>query len=69
VPEGDEQTRRVDVCESCKGYVKTFATLQAQPLRSLAMLDLATLELDVMAQDRGYTRPSRRGYPLEVSLT
>ena len=68
-PEGDEQTRRVDVCESCKGYIKTFTTLQAQPLRSLALLDLATLELDVMAQDRGYTRPSRPGYPLEVSLT
>ena len=69
VPEGDEQTRRVDVCESCKGYIKTFTTLQAQPLRSLALLDLATLELDVMAQDPGYTMPSRPGYPLEVSLT
>jgi FdhE protein len=69
VPEGDEHTRRVDVCESCKGYIKTFSTLQALPVRSLAMLDLATLELDVMAQDRGYTRPSRPGYPLEVSAT
>jgi FdhE protein len=69
VPESDEQTRRVDVCESCKGYIKTFATLQALPLRSLAILDLATLELDVIAQDRGYTRPSRPGYAVEVAAT
>jgi FdhE protein len=69
VPENEEHTRRVDVCESCKGYIKTFATLQALQPRSLSMLDLATLELDVMAQDRGYTRPSRPGYPLEVSVT
>jgi FdhE protein len=69
VPEGDEHTRRVDVCESCKGYIKTFATLQALPHRSLAMVDLATLELDVTAQDRGYTRPGRPGFPLEVSAS
>ena len=69
VPEDEEHTRRVDVCESCKGYIKTFATLQALPPRSLAMLDLATLELDVMTQDRGYARPSRPGYPLEMSAT
>jgi FdhE protein len=69
VPEDEEHTRRVDVCESCKGYIKTFATLQALPLRSLAMTDLATLDLDVMAQDRGYARPSRPGYPLELSAT
>lgn len=69
VPEDDEHTRRIEVCESCKGYIKTFATLQALPPRALAMTDLATLELDVIAQDRGYTRPSGPGFPLEVSGT
>jgi FdhE protein len=67
VPEADEQTRRVDVCETCKGYVKTFATLQALPFRSLATMDLATVELDIMAQDRGYARPSHVAYPMTLT--
>jgi FdhE protein len=67
VPEADEHTRRVDVCETCKGYVKTFATLQALPFRSLATMDLATVELDIMAQDRGYARPSHVAYPMTLT--
>jgi FdhE protein len=68
LPEGDEQTRRVDVCDTCKGYLKTFSTLQAMPLRSLAIIDLATIELDIVAQERGYERPSRPAYPLSIHV-
>jgi FdhE protein len=68
VPEGDEQTRRVDVCDTCKGYLKAFSTLQAMPLRSLAITDLATVELDIVAQERGYERPARLAYPLSVRV-
>lgn len=67
VPDGDEHMRRVDVCDTCKGYVKTFATLQAFSARSVATMDLATVELDLMAQDRGYARPSRLAYPMTVT--
>ena len=68
LPEGDEQTRRVDVCDSCKGYIKGFSTLQAMPLRSLATTDLATVELDLVAQERGYERPSRVAFPLSITV-
>jgi FdhE protein len=68
LPEGHELTRRVDVCDTCKGYLKAFSTLQAMPLRALAIADLATVELDIVAQERGYERPARLAYPLSVRV-
>lgn len=68
LPEGDEQTRRVDVCETCKGYLKAFSTLSAMAPRALALADLATVELDLAAQERGYERPARVAYAVSVHL-
>ena len=68
LPEGDEQTRRVDACDTCKGYVKTFSTLQAMPPRALATIDLATLELDMVAEERGYARPARLAFQVAVTI-
>ena len=68
LPEGNEQTRRVDACETCKGYVKTFSTLQAMPPRALATIDLATVELDMVAEERGYARPSRPAFAIEITI-
>jgi FdhE protein len=68
LPEGAEQTRRVDVCDTCKGYIKGISTLQAAPIRSLAITDLATIELDLVARERGYERPSRAAVSLTVTV-
>ena len=68
LPEGEEQNRRVDVCKTCKGYVKTFSTLRPMSLRSLVMEDLASVELDIAAQERGYARPSNSAYPLAITV-
>ena len=68
LPEGNEQTRRVDACDTCKGYVKTFSTLQAMSPRALATIDLATVELDMVAEERGYARPSRPAFAVQVTL-
>jgi len=68
LPEGSEQTRRVDVCDSCHGYIKGFSALQAMSLRSLTTTDLATVELDLVAQERGYERPSRAAFPLSLRV-
>jgi FdhE protein len=69
LPEGDEQTRRVDTCDTCKGYVKSFSTLQAMPPRTLATMDLATVALDMVAVDRGYARPSRPAFAVRVTIS
>ncbi|HUQ83741.1 MAG TPA: formate dehydrogenase accessory protein FdhE [Gemmatimonadaceae bacterium] len=68
LPEGDEQTRRVDVCDTCHGYIKGFSTLRPMPFRSLAITDLATVELDLVAQERGFSRPMRAAFPLSITL-
>ena len=48
---------RVDVCERCHGYVKSVATFHSVPTPRLAAEDAATVDLDVGARERGYTRP------------
>jgi FdhE protein len=68
-PEGEPQTRRVDVCRTCKGYLKGFTTLRPMSLRLVAMTDLASVDLDLIAQEREYARPERSGWALELSVT
>jgi FdhE protein len=68
LPEGDEQRRRIDTCESCRGYLKIVMTLGSLPPRMLALQDLATVPLDFVAQERGYERPSSAGWPLRMAL-
>lgn len=68
-PEGEPQTRRVDVCRSCKGYLKGFTTLRPMSLRMVAMTDLASVDLDLIAQEREYTRPDRWAFALEFTVT
>jgi FdhE protein len=48
---------RVDVCERCRGYVKSIATFSSVPTPRLAAEDAATVHLDVGAREAGYTRP------------
>jgi FdhE protein len=67
-PEAGEQTRKVEVCNSCKGYLKAVTTVR--PLAPWAILvdDLTTVPLDIAALERGYQRPERPGYPLECRI-
>ena len=64
VPEEGDEAKRVDTCQNCQGYLKAIATLQAWPPYRIALEDLATVELDIAALERGFTRPERLGYPL-----
>jgi FdhE protein len=66
--EGEEQLRRVETCESCRGYLKVVATFDALGTRALLMADVGTVPLDLVAQDRGYARPARPGWTLTVEL-
>jgi len=44
---------RLDVCEACKGYLKTYT---GQGDEALFLADWPTLVLDAMASERGYQR-------------
>jgi FdhE protein len=50
---------RVDCCETCHGYVKTFDLRQTGAREVVPLVDdVATLSLDLWAQERGYQRAS-----------
>jgi FdhE protein len=67
-PEGEEQLRRVETCESCRGYLKSAATYGALPIRTLVLLDLTTIPLDLVAQERGYARAARPGWAPTIEV-
>jgi len=52
---------RLDVCESCKGYVKTYTGTGDE---GLFLSDWPTLVLDAMAAERGYARRGASLYEL-----
>jgi FdhE protein len=68
-PEGESQTRRVEVCYTCKGYLKAFTTLRPMTIRTIAMNDLLSVDLDLIAQEREYSRPSQSAHALTVSVS
>ena len=49
--------RRVELCGRCSGYTKAIAVSDLTPFPLLAILDLATMNLDEGAMSRGYRRP------------
>jgi FdhE protein len=62
-------TRRVDTCAACGGYMKTITTLTPCLPADVRLQDLATVDLDVAALSQGYTRPDGPARPLEVRVT
>jgi FdhE protein len=67
-PDGQGEMLRVDTCSTCKGYLKSIATLQGLPPFELLLQDLETVELDLVALDRGYRRPSISGFVLDTVI-
>lgn len=51
--------KRAVVCERCKGYHKVIVAYAPTPVELLPVEDLATLDLDLAARERGYARPVR----------
>jgi FdhE protein len=62
------ERQAVGVCDSCGSYIKTITTLTPIQPRDIAILDLATVVLDMAALERGYGRPAmqRRGVAVNV---
>jgi FdhE protein len=56
-PEGRLENVRVEVCDTCHGYLKVVTRFAPCSPEELAVEDLSTLFLDCLAQERGYRRP------------
>jgi FdhE protein len=54
--EGEEDRYQIQACDVCRGYIKIIQTFEPIPVDLLPVQDLATLHLDLIAADHGYTR-------------
>ncbi len=55
--EGEEGKERVATCDACRGYLKLVSALGPLDTPRLLVLEAATLPLDLVAAERGYTAP------------
>jgi FdhE protein len=69
VPDQEKDLLRIEVCEACRGYVKTLTTLRPLAPWALHLHDLDTLALEISAVERGYQRPEIPGWTLSVGLS
>jgi FdhE protein len=68
VPDQGGNTRVIEACKRCLGYVKTFTTLQGSPAARVMLDDLASVDLDIAALEHGYKRPQGPGYCFDVTV-
>ena len=61
-PDDERKDRRLEVCVSCAGYLKTVDIAALSPFPLLAIADLETMDLDVAAMERGYARPPLKDF-------
>ena len=53
-----KESHRVDLCENCHQYIKTVDLRKLGYEPDLAIEDIVTIHLDILAQDKGYRRPA-----------
>jgi FdhE protein len=67
-PDQQGEMLKVETCATCKGYLKSIATLQGFTAFELLLQDLETVELDLVALNRGYVRPVKSAFTLNVHV-
>ncbi|HEX6435279.1 MAG TPA: formate dehydrogenase accessory protein FdhE, partial [Gemmatimonadales bacterium] len=67
-PDTPGEMLKVETCATCRGYLKSIASLQGLPPFELLLQDLETVELDLVALNRGYSRPAQSGFTLDLHL-
>ena len=56
-PNEERKDRRIEVCATCGGYLKTIDVPELSPFPLLSITDIETTDLDVAAMEHGYGRP------------
>ena len=69
VSEQDGEARKVETCSACRGYLKSVSTLRAWDGDEVALIDLATVDLDLVALERAFERPEPRRLEPGVRVT
>jgi FdhE protein len=68
VPQGRPDSRKIETCRECRGYLKTLTTLEPMTPLGVLLADLETVELDLVARERGWSRPPGPGHALELRI-
>jgi FdhE protein len=61
-PDAERKDRRIEVCSSCGGYLKTIDVPELSPFPLLSISDIETTDLDVAAMEHGYGRPPLKDF-------
>jgi len=61
-PNEERPDRRLELCVSCQGYLKTVDVPTLSPFPLLAIYDMETMDLDLAAMEHGYSRPPLREF-------
>jgi FdhE protein len=61
-PDHERIQRRLELCGTCQGYLKTVDVPSLSPFPLLAIYDMETMDLDLAAMEHGYARPSLREF-------
>jgi FdhE protein len=61
-PNEERKDRRVELCRTCGGYLKTIDLDELSPFPLLAISDIETTDLDVAAMEHGYARPPLKDF-------
>jgi FdhE protein len=61
-PDPERTDRRIEVCGSCGGYLKTIDVAELSPFPLLSISDIETTDLDVAAMEHGYVRPQLKEF-------
>ncbi|MGC4086112.1 MAG: formate dehydrogenase accessory protein FdhE [Vicinamibacterales bacterium] len=58
VPDQSRPLRRIDACSACRGYAKVIDEPGSLPFPLLPLADLDSMDLDLLAMQRGSARPA-----------
>ena len=61
-PDAERKDRRIEVCSTCGGYLKTIDVPGLSPFPLLSISDIETTDLDVAAMEHGYARPPLKNF-------
>jgi FdhE protein len=61
-PDQERIDRRLEVCGSCAGYLKTVDLTTLSPFPLVAIADLETMDLDAAAMEHNYSRPPAKDF-------
>lgn len=68
VPEKADSGGAIEACRQCHTYLKVFTRLQGSPPAEVLLQDLATVDFDVAALEKGFSRPLRPGRDIAVTV-